>query len=275
MSVWSRFERRLEGMVEGAFARAFKSELQPVEVARALAREVDDRAAIIGKGRVLVPNDFVVEIGETDHNRLSVYSDSLGSELATVVKEHANEEGYHLVGPVHVRFRHSDDLQTGVFRVRSGVQPTGRPSSTPAFESRDGGGGQVEQFPAVQAVPDAGYMPAPDFSEAVGDDDRTRVTPLRPRRQAHLETADGAVVGWVTEDVNIVGRGSDSDIKITDPGISRRHAEIRLEGGEYVVTDLGSTNGTIVDGRPVRRASLYDGSRVQFGRTTLTFRVVG
>src|SRR5690606_15349087 len=123
MSVWSRFERRLEGLVEGAFARAFKSELQPVEVARALAREVDDRAAIIGKGRVLVPNDFVVEIGETDHNRLSVYSDSLGSELATVVKEHAEEEGYHLVGPVNVRFRHADDLSTGVFRVRSGVQP--------------------------------------------------------------------------------------------------------------------------------------------------------
>lgn len=300
MSVWTRFERRLEGLVEGAFARAFKSELQPVEVARALAREVDDRAAIIGKGRVLIPNDFVVEIGETDHNRLSVYSDSLGSELATVVREHAAEEGYHLVGPVNVRFRHADDLQTGVFRVRSGVQPAGRaaPQRQPAFENvpyRDAGYGQQpygqpapQGYPGPEPVPfpmhdEPQYAPPqayggqPQYAEpqVSPDDERTRVTPLRPRRQARLETPDGEIVGWLTAPVSIVGRGSESDVKISDPGISRRHAEIRSENGEYVVTDLGSTNGTIVDGRPVRRASLYDGSRVQFGRTTLTFRVDG
>jgi pSer/pThr/pTyr-binding forkhead associated (FHA) protein len=308
VSVWTRFERRLEGLVEGAFARAFKSELQPVEVARALAREVDDRAAIIGKGRVLIPNDFVVEIGETDHNRLSVYSDSLGTELATVVKEHAAEEGYHLVGPVQVRFRHADDLRTGVFRVRSGVQPSGRPAprQQPAFQNapqHDGGYGQqqYDQGPAPQGyampepipfpvqggpqyAPPQGYGGQQPYGEApqpyLGqqgspDDERTRVTPLRPRRQARLETVDGEVVGWLTAPAAIIGRGSESDVKISDPGISRRHAEIRTENGEYVVTDLGSTNGTIVDGRPVRRASLYDGSRVQFGRTTLTFRVDG
>lgn len=311
MSVWARFERRLEGLVEGAFARAFKSELQPVEVARALAREVDDRAAIIGKGRVLIPNDFVVEIGETDHNRLSVYSDSLGSELATVVREHAAEEGYHLVGQVQVRFRHADDLRTGVFRVRSGVQPPGRPAQQqPAFESvpyHDAGYGQqqYDQAPPPQGYPMpepvpfplhdvSQYAPPPGYGgqpygeqppyaepgpyaepQLSPEDERTRVTPLRPRRQARLETADGEVVGWLTAPAAIVGRGSESDLKISDPGISRRHAEIRSENGEYVVTDLGSTNGTIVDGRPVRRASLYDGSRVQFGRTTLTFRVDG
>ncbi|MQA77745.1 MAG: DUF2662 domain-containing protein [Streptosporangiales bacterium] len=370
VSVWSRFERRLEGLVEGAFARAFKSELQPVEVARALAREVDDRAAIIGKGRVLVPNDFVVEIGETDHSRLSVYSDSLGSELATVVSEHAKEEGYHLVGRVQVRFRHADDLRTGVFRVRSGVQPTGRtPHSVPAFEQHPQQQGyqpppeppqqgyqdpqyapQGYQDPPYaqqgypdqpypdpnypdpnypphgyqdqhydphqgqqgyadpqyyqhadpnypgQGYPDPGYghqgyppvpvphelpepysQPPPEPYPHAGytEDERTRVTPLRPRQQAHLETPDGTVVGWLTGPVNVVGRGSESDVKITDPGISRRHAEIRLEGNEYIVTDLGSTNGTIVDGRPVRRASLYDGSSIQFGRTTVTFRVDG
>ncbi|MBO0828867.1 MAG: DUF3662 domain-containing protein [Streptosporangiales bacterium] len=285
MSVWTRFERRLEGLVEGAFARAFKSELQPVEVARALAREVDDRAAIIGKGRVLIPNDFVVEIGETDHNRLSVYSDSLGGELANVVRDHAKEEGYHLVGPVNVRFKHADDLQTGVFRVRSGVQPAGRAAPQqrqPAFENVPYGQQAPQGYPSPQPVPFPApgapqYAPPQAYGEpdASSDDERTRVTPLRPQRQARLETPDGEVVGWVTTPVAIVGRGGESDVKISDPGISRRHAEIRSENGEYVVTDLGSTNGTIVDGRPVRRASLYDGSRVQFGRTTLTFRVDG
>ena len=121
MGVLSRFERRLEGMVEGAFARAFKSELQPVEVASAVQREMDDRAAIVAQGRTLVPNDFVVEIAETDFDRLEVYADSLGVELATLAREHAREQGYSFVGPVRMRFEGVPDLTTGTFRIRSGV----------------------------------------------------------------------------------------------------------------------------------------------------------
>lgn len=270
MRAFSRFERRLEGFVEGAFARAFRSELQPVEVARALTREVDDRAAIIGKGRVLVPNDFVVEIGETDHDRLSVYSESLGTELATVVKEHAEEEDYALVGPVHIRFQHSDDLRTGVFRVKSGVQSGAKQS--PPQEERS-------RAPEPAQPP----QPAPVYQEPAhtakfepyADDERTRVTPLRRQPEARLEDTDGTVVGTISGAVNVLGRGSETDVKISDPGISRRHAEIRSEDGDYLIVDLGSTNGTVVDGRPVRRATLYDGSRIQVGRTTLTFRTDG
>src|SRR5271156_1770751 len=108
-------------MVEGAFARAFKSELQPVEVASAVQREMDDRAAIVAQGRTLVPNDFVVEIAETDYDRLEVYADSLGVELATLAREHAREQGYSFVGPVRMRFEGVPDLTTGTFRIRSGV----------------------------------------------------------------------------------------------------------------------------------------------------------
>src|ERR1051326_1182262 len=100
VGVLQRFEHRLEGMVEGAFARAFKSELQPVEIASAVQREMDDRAAIVAQGRTLVPNDFVVELAETDHERLEVYADSLGIELSTLAREHAKEQGYSFVGPV-------------------------------------------------------------------------------------------------------------------------------------------------------------------------------
>ena len=99
MGVLQRFEHRLEGMVEGAFARAFKSELQPVEIASAVQREMDDRAAIVAQGRTLVPNDFVVELADTDFQRLDVYADSLGIELATLAREHAREQGYSFVGP--------------------------------------------------------------------------------------------------------------------------------------------------------------------------------
>ncbi len=121
MGVLQRFERRLEGMVEGAFARAFKSELQPVEVASAVQREMDDRAAIVAQGRTLVPNDFVVELAESDHERLDVYADSLGVELANLARDYAKEQGYSFVGPVRMRFEGVDDLTTGTFRIRSGV----------------------------------------------------------------------------------------------------------------------------------------------------------
>ena len=121
MGVLQRFERRLEGMVEGAFARAFKSELQPVEVASAVQREMDDRAAIVAQGRTLVPNDFVVELAQSDHDRLDVYAESLGVELATLAREYAKEQGYSFVGPVRMRFEGVRDLATGMFRIRSGV----------------------------------------------------------------------------------------------------------------------------------------------------------
>ena len=121
MGVLQRFEHRLEGMVEGAFARAFKSELQPVEIASAVQREMDDRAAIVAQGRTLVPNDFVVELAEPDYERLEVYADSLGIELATLAREHAREQGYSFVGPVRMRFEGVPDLTTGTFRIRSGV----------------------------------------------------------------------------------------------------------------------------------------------------------
>src|SRR3954463_7268891 len=107
-------------MVEGAFARAFKSDLQPVEVASAVQREMDERAAIVAQGRTLVPNDFVVELSTTDSERLEVYADSLSQELANLAREYAKEQGYSFVGPVRVRFENAVDLATGMFRIRSG-----------------------------------------------------------------------------------------------------------------------------------------------------------
>ena len=102
MGVLQRFERRLEGMVEGTFARVFKSELQPVEVASAIQREMDERAAIVAQGRTLVPNDFVVEIAQSDSDRLDIYAESLGMELATLARDYAKEQGYSFVGPVRI-----------------------------------------------------------------------------------------------------------------------------------------------------------------------------
>src|SRR5438067_2607614 len=102
VGVLQRFERRLGGLVEGAFAKVFKGEVQPVEIASALQREADDRKTVVGEGKVLVPNDFVVELGARDHARLDPWADPLGRELAAMVREHAAEQGYTFVGPVRV-----------------------------------------------------------------------------------------------------------------------------------------------------------------------------
>jgi hypothetical protein len=242
MGVLQRFEQRLEGMVEGAFARAFKSELQPVEIASAVQREMDDRAAIVAQGRTLVPNDFVVELAEADHERLEVYADSLGVELANLAREYAKEQGYSFVGPVRMRFEGVTDLSTGMFRIRSGV-----------IRGTTVEGGEIRQ-PATD-------LPRPPQPQVSG---HPRLLVSGPE--------SGQQTYELTTPVTMLGRGTDCDLRLVDPGVSRHHAELRLEDGQVVLLDLGSTNGTFVNGQPVRRVLLTDGTRVTLGRTTLVFR---
>lgn len=225
MGVLDRFERGVERAVNGAFAKAFRSEVQPVEIASALRREVDDRAAVVARNRTLVPNSFVVELGAGDSARLGEWEDALADELVAVVVEHAEAQRYAFVGPVAVSFTESEDLDTGVFRVRSATvkgriapAPTGtvRRSGTPVLEV-DG-----------------------------------RAYPL-------------------TGPVAVVGRGHDVDVVVDDPGVSRRHCEIRT-GTPSTIQDLGSTNGIVVDGQHTTRATLRDGSRIVVGSTTIIYR---
>jgi len=246
VGVLQRFEHRLEGMVEGAFARAFKSELQPVEVASAVQREMDDRAAIVAQGRTLVPNDFVVELADADHERLEVYADSLGIELATLAREYAREQGYSFVGPVQMRFEGVPELTTGTFRIRSGVI---RGTTVEDGEIR---------------------RPASDLPRPPGNlsgKPRLLVSGPDPGSDGSTQrTYD------LTAPITILGRGTDCDLRLVDPGVSRHHAELRVEDGEVILVDLGSTNGTFVKGQPIRRITLTDGTQVTLGRTTLVFR---
>jgi hypothetical protein len=233
-------------MVEGAFARAFKSELQPVEVASAIQREMDDRAAIVAQGRTLVPNDFVVEVAEDDYARLDVYADSLGIELATLAREYAKEQGYSFVGPVRMRFEGVRDLTTGTFRILSGV-----------IRGTTVEDGEIRRPASDVPQPSGAFLGNPRLlvsGPEAGPDGSTQ-------RTYEISTP-----------LIILGRGTDCDLRLVDPGVSRHHAEIRVEDGEVVLVDLGSTNGTFVNGQPVRRVTLTDGTKVTLGRTTLIFR---
>lgn len=119
MGLLDRFEDRLDRIVNGAFARAFKSEVQPVELAAALQKEMDDRAAIVARGRTVTPNVFTIDLSPHDDERLSVYRTALQSELATVVTEYADEQSYALLGTAEVTLALDDSLETGIFRVHS------------------------------------------------------------------------------------------------------------------------------------------------------------
>lgn len=226
MGVLQRFERRLEGLVQGAFTKAFGGWVEPVEVAAALTREAEDRKTIVAAGRVLVPNAFVVELGPADADRLREYDEPLRNELAAMVREAAQEHGWSFVGPVEVQFHETDELDTGAFRIRSSVVAGAEPTPEPKPE---GAGPRLE----------------------VG----TAIHPLT-----------GSTV---------IGRGAEADVRLTDTGVSRRHAEIRVEGDTVQVRDLGSTNGTWVNGRRVQTATLLDGDRVTVGTTELVLRTAG
>ena len=119
MGMLQRVESRLEQAVSGAFAKAFRSAVQPVELAAALQREVDNSAQILSRNRRLVPNQFHVELSPTDHERLAPYSSTLSDELSDMLRDHAHEQSYVFTGPVAITFHEREDLSTGRFRVRS------------------------------------------------------------------------------------------------------------------------------------------------------------
>ncbi|GAB3497357.1 FhaA domain-containing protein [Nocardiopsis coralliicola] len=250
MGVLQRFERRLEGLIEGTFARAFKSKLEPVEIASAVQREMDERAAIVAQGRTLVPNDFIVELSAADNEQMDAMADSIGQELAKLARDYATEQGYSFVGPVRVHFTADADLQTGRFRIRSGVV---RGSTVESGEIR----------------------------QPVGEPQRGPATPGRPRllispggaTEQSSDAGQGMQQSFeLNTQVTLLGRGTDCDLRLVDNGVSRHHAEIRVEDDDAVLVDLGSTNGTFVNGQQVRRAGLVDGTRISLGRTTMTFR---
>jgi hypothetical protein len=246
VGVLQAFERRLGGLVEGAFAKVFKGDVQPAEIAGALQREADNRKSVVAQGRVLVPNDYVVELGAHDYARLEEWAEPLGSELAAMVREHAGESGYSFVGPIKVSFEQHPNIGTGVFRIRSLVNaPEGAPG-----------------IPAADHPQPQGSSPRPAPPGAL---------PLRPRLIVAVGNEESAY--FLSHPVTVIGRAAEADLRLDDSGVSRRHAELRYADGKVELIDLGSTNGVTVNGKPVGHALLHDGDRLDVASTTLIFRL--
>lgn len=238
MGALQRFEQRLEQLVSGAFARAFRSAVQPVEIAAALQREVDNNTQILSRDRRLVPNDFHVELSATDLERLAPYDNAMAQELTDQLEDHAEGQGYVFPGPVAIAFEPAEDLTTGRFRIRSRAQAAVTGTGAEAADRPTRAGSR-----RVRAV-------------------------LEINGTRHPLSPPGLVIG----------RGSEADVRINDPGVSRRHVEFRVapsggSGLDVEVHDLGSTNGMLVDGHKMARASLRDGSAVRIGNTTMLVRL--
>jgi hypothetical protein len=225
------FERRLDDLVNGPFQRAFKDVVEPVEIASRISKEMDRRAAIMSRGRTVVPNVFTVELSPHDYERLTELIDAIRFELMTVVRQHANDQRYTFTGNVAVELVEDPTLDTGVFKVLSATKPdTSPPPQQPAAAA-----GAAESF------------------------------------AGHPRLILGGKTFQLTKSQTRLGRGTGVDIPVDDPGVSRSHAEIVL-GIPPTVRDLGSTNGTAVDGRKVAESPLHDGAQITIGGTTMTFR---
>lgn len=283
MGVMKRFEQRLEGLVNGTFAKVFKSEVQPVEIAGALQRECDNNATIWNRERTVVPNDFIVELSTPDYERLSPYSGQLGDELSGLVRDYAKQQRYTFMGPIKVHLEKADDLDTGLYRVRSRTlassssqldqpghgQPQRPAPGRPAAPQAPGGYG----YPPTAAPP---MPPAPPPGAGRPSGPTTdRRPPAAPGPLPDAQTRRWIEINGTRHQISrptlVLGRSTDADVRIDDPGVSRRHCEIRT-GTPSTIQDLGSTNGIVVDGQHTTRATLRDGSRIVVGSTTIVYR---
>jgi len=218
MGLLDSFERGLERAVNGAFAKTFKSGVQPVEISAALRRELDTKAAIVSRDRILVPNEFTVRLSQADYDRLTALGAPLVSELTELVQRHAVAQRYSFPGGIDIRFLADPGLSQGMVDVRSA--------------SIEGG---------------VDWTPVLEINGVRHEIKRART---------------------------VIGRGSEADITVDDTGISRKHVEIIWDGKRAQVNDLGSTNGSRLNGKPVKQELLEPDSVIDIGRTRIVFRVL-
>ena len=218
MGILDNFEKGLERVVNGAFAKTFKSGLQPLEVTAALRRELDTRAAVVSRDRILVPNKFTVRLAPGDYERMSNLGPALIDEFTQLVQSHATAQHYSFAGGISITLERDASLGEGMVRVDS-VNVKGEVAWTPVLDIAG------KRYPILKA--------------------RT-----------------------------IIGRGSDADVTVDDSGTSRKHVEILWDGKRGQVNDLGSTNGSKLNGQPLKQAPLPPDSVIEIGRTRIVFRVL-
>lgn len=218
MGFLENFEKGLERIVTGAFSKTFKSELQPIEIAAAIKSEMDSKASIVTRDRILAPNTFNVRLSAADFQRMRALGANLITELTNLTQAHAVNQGFQFGAALDIKLIEDGSLNLGQIAVSSATE-------------------EIE----------VNWSPALDLNG-----------------KRYLLTASRTSVG----------RDASADIQIDDSGLSRKHFEILWDGAKAGIRDLGSTNGTKVDGRAMNESPLQNESRISAGRSEFIFRIV-
>ena len=251
MSVLRNLEIKIAGLVEGTFSRAFRSEVRPVEIARRLAREMEEHQST-SLSRTYVPNEYRVFLSPRDRQRFAGYEAALADELAGYLLEHARRERMTLMARPVIEFETDERLGLGEFGIQAGVVAPAEESPPPP---------DVEQSGRTMI-----YSNAERLAEPLEERARTRA-------QTALLVMDGRRLMVGSAGVSL-GRSRQCDVVLGDANVSRRHAEVRPRGGSWVLTDLGSTNGSRLNGRTVEHTEvLKPGDQIELGSTILQFEL--
>jgi hypothetical protein len=253
-------EKRMESLVEGVFGRAFRRQIHPVEIAKGLTKQMDE-GRMVSISRTYAPNDFTVHLSKEDTESIRAYQASLKDELIQYASAHAENKNYHLMTPPRIRFEAEDTLRFGEFGVTAkltggdGPREKGAPQDTSGqtriFRTEESAGGEMDQSTATISADEARrHGLAREIVEVVLGDEKHQLDGRGP---------------WS------VGRSQENDIVINDPNVSRRHARISRADSGFVVEDLGSTNGTLLDGAPIDRERIEGGDELTFGESTARF----
>ncbi|MGI8711704.1 MAG: FhaA domain-containing protein [Solirubrobacteraceae bacterium] len=261
MSVLKTLESKIAGLVEGTFSRAFKSEVRTVEIARKLAREMEEHKSQ-ALSHTYVPNQYRVFLSPRDRARFSEFEDSVRAELVGYLLEHARRERLVLTARPVVEFETDDRLRLGEFGIQTHVSGPPPPDGPPPPGEPEGAGRPGQESSGRTMI----YSTAGRVSEPLEERARSR------QHSALLLVGGKRLVvgpGGAT-----MGRSRQCDVMVDDPNVSRAHAEIRPRGGSWVVTDLQSTNGSRLNGRRLEQPEvLKPGDEIELGTTVLTFEL--
>ena len=258
MSVLRTIESKIEGLFEGVFGRAFRTHVQPIELARKLVKEMDDHRTV-SVSRVYVPNEYTVYLSPQDRKQFGGYEDSLVSELQEYLAEHARRERYSLLTAPSVLVTTDADLAVGEFGIATRLVQ----ADTAGDSATDGE--PPPDLPLEQPAQTMVYRP-PVVAAAV----EPEAPPPPPEREVVTLTVGGEK-HEITSPRVVLGRSRACDVHVPDVNVSRRHAELRQEGATYWIVDLDSTNGTILNGKAVEKERLEDGDTITLGSTEIVF----
>jgi hypothetical protein len=251
MAVLRSIESKIEGLFEGVFGRAFRTHVQPIELARKLVKEMDDHRNV-SVSKVYVPNEYTLYLSPDDRRKFDGYEEALVGELQEYLAEHARRERYALLDAPVVKVTTDDDLAVGEFGIATRlVAGEGEPASQALPEL------PIEQ-PAQTMIYRAPPPPTPE------------APPAEPVQEVVTLTVAGRT-HEITKPSVILGRSREADVRVADVNVSRRHAELRQEGAGYWIVDLGSTNGLEVNGKRTDRSRVRDGDRITMGSTEIVF----